>query len=93
MSVTGLTIRHVGERFQRSNETISRYFRKMLRAFSSRPFYTTYVHLPDADEIHPKIHDNPRFWPFFKDAIGALDGSHIHAAPTAFERAAYRNRK
>lgn len=24
-SVTGLTIRHVGERFQRSNETISRY--------------------------------------------------------------------
>ena len=24
MSVTGLTIRHVGERFQRSNETISR---------------------------------------------------------------------
>ena len=25
MSVTGLTIRHVGERFQRSNETISRY--------------------------------------------------------------------
>ena len=25
MSVTGLTIRHVGERFQQSNETISRY--------------------------------------------------------------------
>jgi hypothetical protein len=25
MSVTGLTIRHVGERFQRSNETISKY--------------------------------------------------------------------
>ena len=24
MSVTGLTIRHVGERFQRSNETISK---------------------------------------------------------------------
>src|ERR1700678_364002 len=26
MSVTGLSIRHVGERFQRSNETISLYF-------------------------------------------------------------------
>lgn len=25
MSVTGLTVRHVGERFQRSNETISKY--------------------------------------------------------------------
>jgi hypothetical protein len=65
----------------------------MLHIFSSAPFYTTYVHLPDDNEVHPKIHDNPRFWPFFKYAIGALDGSHIHAAPTAFERAAYRNRK
>lgn len=26
MCVTGLSVRHVGERFQRSNETISRYF-------------------------------------------------------------------
>ncbi|KAJ7081525.1 hypothetical protein C8R44DRAFT_527075, partial [Mycena epipterygia] len=40
--VTGLSIRHVGERFQRSNETISKYFRRVLIAVSSPPFYTRY---------------------------------------------------
>ncbi|KIO14450.1 hypothetical protein M404DRAFT_90975, partial [Pisolithus tinctorius Marx 270] len=40
--VTGLTIRHVGERFQRSNDTISRYFKKLLFIFSDPPFYSIY---------------------------------------------------
>lgn len=61
--------------------------------FSSDPFYSTYVHLPAANTIHSKIQENPRFWPYFKDAIGAIDGSHIPAAPPASERSAYRNRK
>lgn len=71
-----------------------RYFRKMLGIFSSPPFYTTHVHLPTADSpISMKIRNNPKFWPFFKDALGALDGSHIHSAPPASERAFNRNRK
>ncbi|THV04200.1 hypothetical protein K435DRAFT_577361, partial [Dendrothele bispora CBS 962.96] len=41
-SVTGLNIRHTGERFQRSNETISKYFCRILNALSSPPFYTIY---------------------------------------------------
>ena len=48
MSVTGLTIRHTGEQFQRSNDTISKYFHRMLGIFSKEPFYTTYINLPDA---------------------------------------------
>lgn len=36
MSVTGLTIRHVGERFQRSNETISRYAHHSLYMYGSK---------------------------------------------------------
>ena len=48
MSVTGLTIRHTGERFQRSNNMISKYFHRMLGIFSTEPFYTTYIYLPDA---------------------------------------------
>ncbi|KAF9240414.1 hypothetical protein BU15DRAFT_30321, partial [Melanogaster broomeanus] len=90
---TGLTTRHVGERFQRSKETISRYFRKMLFIFSSPPFYTRYVHMPASDKIHNKMRNNPRFWPFFKDAIGVVDASHINAAPSARSRPAFRNRK
>ena len=66
----------------------------MLTIFSSPPFYTTYVHLPTANSPTPiKICNNPKFWPFFKDALGALDGSHIHSAPPASERAFSRNRK
>ncbi|TEB26028.1 hypothetical protein FA13DRAFT_1584394, partial [Coprinellus micaceus] len=49
---TGLSVRHVGERFQRSNETcpMSRYFRKILDAVSSGPFYQKYVYLPNASD-------------------------------------------
>jgi len=70
------------------------YFHKMLHIFSSPPFYTKYVHLPTADDPVPShIHNNPKFWPFFKDTLGALDGSHIHSSPPASERAFSRNRK
>jgi hypothetical protein len=62
--------------------------------FSSPPFYTTYVHLPAADsDVPPQIRNNPKFWPFFKDCLGAIDGSHIHSAAPASERASHRNRK
>lgn len=66
----------------------------MLFIFSSPPFYTKYIHLPTADDPTPsKIRQNPKFWPYFKDALGALDGSHIHISPPACEHSSYRNRK
>src|SRR5882757_405952 len=66
----------------------------MLCVFSSYPFYTKYVQLPTADDlVSPKIRNNPKFWPYFKDALGALDGSHIHSSPPANQHTSYRNRK
>ncbi|KAG2033027.1 hypothetical protein BDR03DRAFT_839824, partial [Suillus americanus] len=92
--VTGLTIRHVGERFQRSNETISNYFHKMLDILSSHPFYMQYIHLPADDApVSSKICDNPKRWPYFMDTIGAIDGSHIHAFPRSYDHHLYQNRK
>jgi hypothetical protein len=64
----------------------------MVKIFSSSPFYTNYIHLPN-DSVPDRIRSDPKFWPFFKDTIGAIDGSHIHASPRAFERGPYRNRK
>lgn len=94
MSVTGLTIRHTGERFQRSNETISKYFQRMLLIFSSAPFYTKYVNLPDANTPPShRIRRNKKMWPFFEHALGALDGSHFACAPPSLERPSHRNRK
>jgi hypothetical protein len=70
------------------------YFRKMLHIFSSPPFYTKYVQIPGVDDpVLPQIRNNPKFWPYFKDALAAIDGSHIHSAPPASERAFCRNRK
>ncbi|KAJ6568514.1 hypothetical protein B0H19DRAFT_852484, partial [Mycena capillaripes] len=91
---TPVSIRHVGERFQRLNETISKYFRHVLIAISSPPFYTRYVHLPSMNDPVPEsIRSNPKFFPFFRDAIGSIDGTHINCAPSAADRQASRNRK
>jgi DDE superfamily endonuclease len=66
----------------------------MLTIFSSTPFYTRYVYLPhENDPIPPEIHNNPKRYPFFRDAIGAIDGTHIACSPSEKERAAARNRK
>jgi hypothetical protein len=92
--VTGLSTRHIDERFQRSNDTISKYFRKILVAFSSVPFYTNNVSLPKvSDPVPAHIHNNPKFFLFFGDAVGAMDGTHINCAPTAAERQASWNHK
>jgi len=71
---------------------VHRYFCKMLFAFSSEPFYSTYVQFPNGS-VPCKICRNPKWWPFFKGTFGALDGSHIQVTPRAAERAVYRNWK
>ena len=66
----------------------------MLVIFSSRPLYTDFVRLPRVnDHPSPYIHDNPKFHPFFENAIGAIDGSHFLSSGTAEERALARDRK
>ncbi|KAF8152633.1 hypothetical protein B0H34DRAFT_636263, partial [Crassisporium funariophilum] len=94
MCVTGLFIRHVGEHFQCSNKTISKCFCTILFAISSPPFYTKYVQLPKADSPVPSsILNNPKFFPFLRNALGAMDGVHINCCPSAAKCNAARNQK
>ena len=66
----------------------------MLDAFSSTTIYTKYVKLPRSDDPIPaRIRDDPTVYPYFKDAVGAIDGTHIACTPSAAERDATRNRK
>ena len=66
----------------------------MLYIFSSHPFYMKHVHLPGENEPpSSRIHSNPKFWLYFKDALGTFDGSHIHSAPPTSECAFHRNHK
>ena len=54
----------------------------MVNIFSSPPFYTNHVTLPNAnDPVPPEIQQNPKFWPYFKDALDAINGSHINPPP------------
>jgi hypothetical protein len=63
-----------------------RYFRRILHILTSPPFYSTYVHLPDEGYSLPtEISDNAKFSPFFDDAVGAIDGTHINCAPSIEE--------
>ncbi|KIK76123.1 hypothetical protein PAXRUDRAFT_60012, partial [Paxillus rubicundulus Ve08.2h10] len=92
--VMGLAIRHIREQFQQLNTIISKYFRKMLDTFSTPGIYAKYVHLPHTNEPTPaKISDNPKYMPFFKDAISMIDGMHIACTPSAADRESTWNHK
>ncbi|MQL78367.1 hypothetical protein Taro_010790 [Colocasia esculenta] len=66
------------EHFQHSSDTISKHVRKVTKALASLHF--TYIKLPSlTDPVHPRIRHDDRFYPSFKDAIGAIDGTHVPA--------------
>jgi hypothetical protein len=60
----------------------------------SPAFCTQYVKLPTTSTPLPaRLLESAKFFPWFEHALGAIDGSHIHATPSAEERASTRNRK
>ncbi|KAJ3755866.1 hypothetical protein EV360DRAFT_24453, partial [Lentinula raphanica] len=94
MSVTGLSLQHVGERFQHANDTISLHYKTILFKLSGSEFYNRYVRMPLPDDaLSDFILSNSKFYPFFKDALGAVDGTHITCIPSADQRDLARNRK
>jgi hypothetical protein len=70
------------------------HFQEILFALSSPPFYTKYIYLPsDTTPIPDEIQDNLKFNPFFKDTLGAIDGTHINCCPSVAKRQSAWNRK
>jgi hypothetical protein len=82
------SFRRIRNKFGHSLETISRKFSEELNAIyrmSSdiiKPKDTNFI------EIHPRLRES-RFWPHFKDCIGAIDGSHFPTSVPATEQAKY----
>ncbi|GLB38366.1 putative nuclease activity [Lyophyllum shimeji] len=93
MARSGGSNREMQERFQRSADTISKCFHRVLDLLISPQFYSRYVKLPSEEHTPPEIQKNPIFYPFFKDCLGAIDGTHIDAFVETSASAAYRNRK
>ncbi|XP_042496276.1 uncharacterized protein LOC122075350 [Macadamia integrifolia] len=48
---------------------------------------------PNFDVVPPEITNNPKYYPYFKDCICAIDGTHISAIVRRLEETRYRNRK
>uniref|UniRef100_A0A803M9X6 DUF8040 domain-containing protein n=1 Tax=Chenopodium quinoa TaxID=63459 RepID=A0A803M9X6_CHEQI len=94
----GASNRVLGERFQRSGETISRAFHDVLNSISCRkskglaydiirPYDPTFTQVP------AKITTDARYMPYFKDCIGCIDGTHIEACIPEALQMPYRGRK
>ncbi|XP_020262747.1 uncharacterized protein LOC109838736 [Asparagus officinalis] len=76
--------------FIRSSETVSRYFNKILQAMNGlRDRYMKQT----PNEIPPEIVNNPNYFPYFKDCIGMIDGTHIDAILPSNLVARFRGRK
>ncbi|THU81652.1 hypothetical protein K435DRAFT_574887, partial [Dendrothele bispora CBS 962.96] len=71
--IYGTGQREAQERFQRSADTISKSFHRVLNVISSPPFYTHFVKLPE-DEVPYVIKSNPKY-AAFHNARACVDGS------------------
>ncbi|KAF8171128.1 hypothetical protein BJ912DRAFT_832054, partial [Pholiota molesta] len=86
---TGASSRMLQERFQRSGETISKQVFKsylsdhecslFLTKMLVGSFYRKYVKLLPMDNVPPHILNEPKFYPYFKDSRGAIDGSQFNS--------------
>ena len=64
----------------------------MLVIFSSPPFYSEHVRLPQVgDPVPDRILHDTKFFLYFRDALGAINGSHFNAHATASDRDALRD--
>ncbi|XP_047258411.1 protein ALP1-like, partial [Capsicum annuum] len=77
--------------FRRSGESVSRYFYVVLRAILG--LYDKFIKQPDGSHVPYEISSSQRFYPYFKDCIGAFDGTHIRVKVSQHEAPKYRGRK
>ncbi|KAK6912237.1 Harbinger transposase-derived nuclease domain [Dillenia turbinata] len=82
--------RVIQERFQHSGETISRHFNNVLKAIKS--LSREFLHAPPLS-TPPEIIRSNRYYPYFKDCIGVIDGMHVPAHVPAKDQSRFRNKK
>ncbi|GAV83998.1 LOW QUALITY PROTEIN: DDE_4 domain-containing protein [Cephalotus follicularis] len=77
--------------FRRSGETVSRHFHKVLRSMVALEEY--FLNQPDGSEVPSEILYSSRFYPYFMDCIGAIDGTHVRVKVSNEDAPRYRGRK
>ncbi|XP_078151299.1 uncharacterized protein LOC144546633 [Carex rostrata] len=82
--------RSVQERFQHSGDTVSRYFNSVLNSINQR---SSEIIIPPPLRTPQFIASRSEFYPYFKDCIGAIDGTHIPITIEEKKQDPFRNRK
>ncbi|XP_016206692.1 protein ALP1-like [Arachis ipaensis] len=77
--------------FHRSGETISRHFHNVLHAILS--LEEDFFKQLSSEDVPYEIFHNSRFYPFFKDCIGAIDGTHSRVKVPRMEAPRFRGKK
>ncbi|KAK2648063.1 hypothetical protein Ddye_015552 [Dipteronia dyeriana] len=84
--------RIIQEQFQHSGETVSRQFGIVLEKMTMFAFDE--IRPPtEFNEVPHYIRSNPKYWPCFKDCIGAIDGTHVRVSLPVDEQIPYIGRK
>ncbi|XVF71682.1 hypothetical protein PTKIN_Ptkin12aG0059400 [Pterospermum kingtungense] len=78
----------VRKTFGRSHFTTSQCFNKILKELNTIAVDMMAKH---GSIVLEKIRESTRFYPYFKDCIGAIDGTHMLAIVTGHDKSSYRN--
>ncbi|XP_076883206.1 uncharacterized protein LOC143531898 [Bidens hawaiensis] len=77
--------------YYQSGSATSVHFHRVLNAIIS--LEDQYLIQPTGDTVQKQIQEKRRFYPFFKDCIGAIDGTHIRVKVPSKDAPRYRGRK
>jgi len=88
----GHSVRTVANHWQHSTSTISRITHQVAAALMRKS--ADFFRQPTVDDpISAHIQNNRRYYPYFVNCVGALDGSHIPAFVSSDDQRRFRNRK
>ena len=87
----GATNRLTQDRFEHSGSTISSYFNASLKALHS--FARTLLVQPTGNTVPDEIRYSDKYFPYFINCVGALDGTHIPAMIKGIHELPFINRK
>jgi hypothetical protein len=89
----GFGNRIVQEMFQHSGEIVSRRFTRVLMAISRMTIAIINYIDREFRDVLSKIRDDEWYWPYFKDCIGAIDGTHVSVKISPSKQIPYIGRK
>ncbi|WVZ70650.1 hypothetical protein U9M48_019295, partial [Paspalum notatum var. saurae] len=84
-------IQWIKNKFGHSLETVSRKFTEILESITRMAHDVVRPKDAEFGTVHPRLQE-ARFWPHFKDCIGAIDGTHIPVTVSASEQPKYTGR-